>query len=174
MTISRSIYVAVNGIISFFSSWLRNIPFRIWRATGKYLRQKEMGGRHRMKWLDNTTDSMDVNWSKLWEIVEDSGAWCAAVHGVGKSWTWFSDWTDNKYSMEYMCHIFIHSSNNEYLCCFPILAIVNSAAVKIGVHVSFWIMVFSRWMSRSRDVSCADLFYINMASPPLPPSCVAY
>ena len=47
----------------------------------------------RMKWLDSITDTMDMNLSKLREIVEDGGAWCAAVHGVTKSWTWLSDWT---------------------------------------------------------------------------------
>ena len=45
-------------------------------------------GQQRMKWLDSITDSMDINLSKLWEIVEVRGAWhAAAVHFVTKSWT---------------------------------------------------------------------------------------
>ena len=52
--------------------------------------------RQRIRWLDSITDSMNMNLSKVQEIVKDRGAWRAAVHGITKTWTWLSGWTTTR------------------------------------------------------------------------------
>ena len=85
-----------NWFWSLSSKILHHLMWRV-DSLGKTLMLGKTEGKRirrqlKMKWLDNITDSMDVNLGKLWKIVKDGEACCDAVYDVATSWTWLNDW----------------------------------------------------------------------------------